>query len=190
MFDLDFTPDELATNRQGMLSAAQRARLDSLIYLQKRNARNTLIFFGGFGVFLFVFGGAVELNNVQGNWKHLLTGQNLLAVGFVVGFFIVVSIFGAFSQMTILKPLQRGDIRRAEGRAQIIVGRVRGFSTYSVKLRRGTFGGTVFRFTSAASLAHFVEGQLYRIYYLPYVTPVPLSTEPLPAPMHDLSHPS
>lgn len=183
MYSLQFDEMDLACNRQGELSAAQRARVDADAAMIRRQSWLTLVFIGGFVAFMLVVGAVIEFNNAGGDLNALFSETNRNALGvLVLGLGFIVTVAMLFTWWSVRR-FQYGKIRTVEGSVWIedkdVYIKGMKLRKREVQVRTGRFRKFTFRFQDARSLAYFRNGKRYRVYYLPYAIPQALSAERL-----------
>jgi len=161
-----FTEEELNTNRNGMISEAQRARLGK----QAGGTQTaTLIMFiivilmiAGIFAYLFVF------THTGDSLLKMFTENpsTLLIVGGVLGLIILIIFLSYLRTLMRTSDLRRGKVSVAEGKARVsstrmTVGFVATIATsYELKIGRIKF------YVTKGVLDNIIEGAPYRIYYV------------------------
>lgn len=170
-YDLDFTPEELALNRMGRLSDAQKSLLQAILSTNRGGIRWFVVWI----VVLMIVGLLVEIVQSREPLDALVAekgGPVLLAIGLLS--LILLVAWG--SQQLNQRGLKSGSIRVVEGIAKIWQ------KTYSTGGHPSTnylltiqgHRRLTFTFSDVSSQRYFQDGQAYRVYYIPH-SPLPIA---------------
>jgi hypothetical protein len=181
MYPLKFNEADLNANRQGVLSDAQRKRIDADVETILKYSKYMMLIFGLCIALVVVVTFVGEYRSVNGDLSQLLSQNNLTGFGIMAMMFIVIyAILIVWNRWSVMR-LSQGEVMSVEGTAEAV-------STYSyarggrypmhrVYLHRGWFRRFTLYFPTAEPLRHFKQGRLYRVYYVRYAMPYPLSVE-------------
>jgi hypothetical protein len=183
MPDLTFTAEDVAANRQGMLTRQQEQTVDNAYQWRRQGRGKTLRFFMWWIPGILIVGFVIEALQSTKPFGEFLSNQ-LPTIAFVVALLIFLFSLIAGLDYWLSRDIRQRRISMAEGIAQTAEREMssRGFSyiEYQLRLKNGFGRGKYFRFANAASLAHFESGKSYRVYYVKfYPFPIVLSFETL-----------
>lgn len=183
---LGFSEDDLATNRAGLLSGAQRQRM------QKSRSQGRIMS-SVVGLITVAFIAVIAIVYLPHLAQEPGQGSSSL-VPIVIGVLAVIAVIMTLSMLRTRRALNRlvtGRIERAEGAAATRVRRIHGNvgdPQGGVPPRGGgvryelTIGGVRFIVKNAAVLSAFEDGQRYCAYYVGQgLMATLLSAEPSPA---------
>jgi hypothetical protein len=172
---VEFTAEDLAANRQGLLSDAQRRFLDAVRAERDRGAWRTLRWGAVWCLGLLAVGAAIEAR--RGGWSGLAVPLAIAGGGMAV----LLAVSWAAGRV-LDRDLRRQRLSVADGVADVLVKEswdrsIGRFLRYEVRLRGGR-GRQVFRLPDQRSIEHFTDGRACRVYYVESrPIPVVLSVE-------------
>ncbi len=175
IYELDFTPDDLAANRNGSLSDRQRERLLQWDRGVRQIIGTAILIFalataGMIGFEFFRTGGTLEL------FARRQTPFVLIVLAVFLGVLILTTLIVQINSRAI----KRGKLAVIEGKAKVETFDVsmRGVPPYTLTTVR--IERAFFRFLRPQSGAHFADGKRHRMYVIRmplFVRIVPLSVE-------------
>lgn len=173
--ELDFTPDDLAANRNGSLSDRQRERLMQWDRKTRQMIGYAIVFFAlataaAVAYEFFRTGGTLEL------FARRQTPFVLIVLAVFLGVLILTTLIMQINN----RALKRGKLTVIEGKVKVetVDVNMRGVPPYTVTTVR--IERVSFRFLHPQSGAHFVDGKRHRVYVIRvplFVRIVPLSVE-------------
>lgn len=170
MYDLNFTDADLKANRAGYLTEKQRENVQSMIAMNYRNARYTVLFFAVFVPILMVVGLFIELDKTTEALSEFLPKYAVVAL-VPIGFTLVVSMIGLIDSRQRSRNAREEIISTVEGPVRLVIA-PKSFSNryaaYNLEVRQGRFKKMVFRFSNDRFARYFVDGEEYRVYYIRY----------------------
>jgi hypothetical protein len=171
-----YSEADLEANRQGLLTSDQEIIIETVYQARQQMARQTYRLFAIWIPLLMIVGFVIEYNQSGKNLGEFLPGALLIMTLVGAGIGVLVLISWAFG---VVNSRDAKDKRMsvAEGKAHVIEkeAKTRGSSYMRYELR---LGNRLFRFANHASIAHFEDGQSYRVYYIKcYPFPLMLSAE-------------
>ncbi len=181
MPDLSFTAEDIAANRQGMLTSQQEQIVENAYQWRKQGRGKTLRFFMWWIPILLVVGFFIEAIQSTKPFGEFLSSQIPTTLFVAVLLFLIFSLL-RFLDYWLSRHVRQRRISAAQGIAQPSETEMssRGFTyiDYELRLKNGFGRGKHFRFANASSLAHFESGKNYRVYYIKfYPFPIVLSAE-------------
>lgn len=175
-----FTQADLQANRNGQLSPNQRLAVEAAYAAREVGARQTYRAFATWIPLLMLVGLLVEHARQGKSLAEFLPTMFPMIAVIAIFLVVLVSISWVISKW-ISQDARNQRISAVEGVARLVVKseniRYGRYTRYHVTLRRGLLR-TTFRFADPASIAHFTEGERYRVYYIKYYPfPLVLSAE-------------
>ncbi len=177
IYELDFTPEDLAANRRGEVSERQRERLTQWDRGVRQMIGWALMIFalltaGMIGFEFLRTGGTLEL------FARRQTPFMLIILAVFIGVLILITLI----LMINSRAVKRGKITLIDGKVRVETFDVamRGAPPY--KLTTVRIERALFRFLYPSSASHFVDGKRHRIYLIRvplFARPIPLSVERL-----------
>ena len=171
-----YSEADLEANRQGMLTQEQFQIVEAVYQTREGGACQTYKLFAIWIPLLVIVGFVIEYNQSGKSLGEFLPDALPIVVAVSAGMAALVLISAAFGKINA-RDARDKRISVAEGKAQVLEkeARTKGSSYMRYELR---LGGRLFRFANHNSIAHFVDSQHYRVYYIKYYPfPLMLSAE-------------
>ena len=173
-----YSEADLEANRQGMLTQEQLQIVEAVYQTRQRGARQTYTLFAIWIPLLIIVGFVIEYRQSGKTLGEFLPGALPIVALVGVGMGVLVLIAWAFGAINS-RDARDKRISVAEGEAHVLEkearSRASNYMRYELRL-----GYRLFRFANHASIAHFEDGQSYRVYYIKfYPFPLMLSAEKL-----------
>lgn len=171
-----YTEADVEANRQGLLTPDQEMIIEAVYQTRQRGARQTYLFFAIWMPLLIIVGFVIEYNQSGKSLGEFLPGALPIVALAGAGMGVLVLISAAFGAINS-RDARDKRISVAEGKAHVLEKEARGrgssYMRYELRL-----GNRLFRFANHASIAHFEDGKIYRVYYIKYYPfPLMLSAE-------------
>ncbi len=171
-----YTQSDVEANRNGILTPDQEMIVEVVYQARRQMARQTYRLFAIWIPLLMIVGFIIEYNQSGKSLGDFLPGALPIVVSVGAGMGVLVLISWAFGAINA-RDARDKRISMAQGEAHVIEKEARNrgssYMRYELKL-----GNRLFRFANHASIAHFVDGQSYRVYYIKYYPfPLMLSAE-------------
>ncbi|MBI1279306.1 MAG: hypothetical protein GC179_14355 [Anaerolineaceae bacterium] len=173
-----YTQADVEANRQGILTQDQFFIVESVYQARQSGVRQTYRLFALWIPLLIVIGFIIEYRQANQSLAEFLPYALQIAVIIGAGVGALMLISWVFTVRNA-RDARDKRISVAEGKAKVIEDEVhyrsRHYMRYELKL-----GNRLFRFANHSSIAHFEDGQSYRVYYIKYYPfPLMLSAEEL-----------
>jgi hypothetical protein len=176
MLPLKFNETDVAANREGRLTDAQRKRINA--YREAMDQQGKLLVQILATMIIFVFAGVQFIIFVTEHYSLSEIIESILRTLPIPAFCIAVYVIGMRLMNAISRrKLTQESVQTALGTAQFATHRAGNKTFYRLFLRTPLRSYLMFQFEESESLSNFDEGQAYRVYYLRGLSPYLLSAE-------------
>ena len=171
-----YSEADLEANRQGILTEDQFQIIEAVYQERERLARQTYKLFAIWIPLLVIVGFVIEYKQSGKSLSEFL--PDALPIVAIIGVFLALLVFVAWLFGTInARDVRNKRISVAEGEAHVLEKEARTRQSHYMRYEL-RLNGRLFRFANHASIAHFEDGQHYRVYYIKYYPfPLMLSAE-------------